>query len=136
MILDDVKVGDALPDLVKPAIERIQLVKYAGASGDFNRIHVEEGFAVGAGYPSVFAHGMLSMAFLGQLLSDWAGPARVRRLQTRFKAITWPGDIVTCHGEVTALREEGGERLAELKLWATTQKGMVTVEGSATVALP
>ncbi len=129
-------IGDRLPELVKPAIERIQLVKYAGASGDWNRIHVEEPFAVEAGYRSVFAHGMLSMAFLGQLLSDWVGPTRVRKIDCRFKAITWPGDVVTCRGEITALRDEGGQRLADVKLWATTQAGTVTVEGSATVALP
>jgi acyl dehydratase len=128
-------VGDTLPDLVKGPIERIQLVKYAGASGDFNRIHVEEGFATAAGYPSVFAHGMLSMAFLGQLLSDWVGPAKVRRIQARFKAITWPGDVVTCRGEVVEIREENGERLADLKLTTTTQKGTVTIEGSATILI-
>jgi acyl dehydratase len=122
---------------VEPPIERIQLVKYAGASGDWNRIHVEEGFAVAAGYPSVFAHGMLSMAFLGKLAARWAGgPHRVRHIACRFKAITWPDDVVTCHGEVTALSEEAGTQLAELKLWATTQKGTVTCEATATVELP
>ncbi|MSP63920.1 MAG: hypothetical protein EXR72_26970 [Myxococcales bacterium] len=134
-------VGDRLPELVKPPIERIQLVKYAGASGDWNRIHVEEGFATAAGYPSVFAHGMLSMAFLGQLLSDWVGGARVRRLAVRFKAITWPGDVITCRGEVTGLGTEGpegeagSERLAEVRVWAETQKGTITAEGTATVAV-
>ena len=132
-----IAVGDKLPELVKGPIERIQLVKYAGASGDFNRIHVEEQFAVEAGYKSVFAHGMLSMAFLGQLAARFAGgPHRVRRIACRFKAITWPGDVVTCHGEVTALSEEAGTHLAELKLWATTQGGQVTCEGSATVEHP
>jgi acyl dehydratase len=117
--------------LVKAPIERIQLVKYAGASGDWNRIHVEEPFAVGAGYKSVFAHGMLSMAFLAQLVSDWVGPARVRRIACRFRALTWPGDVVTCRGEVTAVRDAE----ADLTLTATTQTGTVTVEGTATVAV-
>ncbi len=123
------KVGDRLPSLTKDPIERIQLVKYAGASGDFNRIHVEEGFAIAAGYPSVFAHGMLVMAFLGQLLSERVAPTRIRRFSSRFKAITWPGDTITCHGEVVALRD--GE--ADLKLWAETQNGTITVEGAATI---
>lgn len=130
------QVGDLLPPLVKAPVERIQLVKYAGASGDFNRIHVEEAFAQEAGYPSVFAHGMLSMAFLGQLLSDWVGPQRVRRLGVRFRAVTWPGDVVTARGEVTAVREEEGRRWAELKVWTETHTGTVTAEGSATVELP
>ena len=130
------QVGELLPPLVKAPLERIQLVKYAGASGDFNRIHVEEAFAQEAGYPSVFAHGMLSMAFLGQLLSDWVGPQRVRRLGVRFRAVTWPGDVVTARGEVTALREAEGRRWAEVKVWTETQAGTVTAEGSATVELP
>ena len=122
-------VGDRVGPLVKPAIDRIQLVRYAGASGDFNPIHVDEEFARAAGYKSVFAHGMLSMGFLGQLLTDAFGPTSVARLQVRFKAITWPGDVVTCHGEVTAVRE--GE--IDLKVWAETQAGTVTVDGTATV---
>jgi acyl dehydratase len=127
-----VQVGDVLPPLVKAPIERIQLVKYAGASGDFNRIHVEEGFAVEAGYPSVIAHGMLSMGFLGQLVAAWVGPTRVRRITARFRAVTFPGDTVTCRGEVVAVRE--GE--VDLRLWTTRQDGTVTIEGTATVELP
>lgn len=127
-----VTVGQQLPELVKAPIERIQLVKYAGASGDFNRIHVEDAFAKEAGYPTVFAHGMLSMAFLGQAVTDWAGgPRAVRKLSTRFRAITWPGDVITCHGEVTAI---DGER-AIVKLWATNQKGETTCEGSAELVM-
>jgi acyl dehydratase len=130
-----IHVGDRI-ERVEAPIERIQLVKYAGASGDFNRIHVEEDFARAAGYPSVFAHGMLSMGFLGQLLAGAYGPGAVRNMRARFTAITWPGDTVTCRGEVTAVREEGGERLVELKVWAETKPGTVTVEGTALVAVP
>jgi acyl dehydratase len=133
--MSGLSVGDRI-ELVKPAIERIQLVRYAGASGDFNRIHVEEGFAQAAGYPSVFAHGMLSMGFLGQLLSERFGPQSVQRLKVRFKAITWPGDVVHCRGEVTGIRGEPGARVADLKVWAETRPGTITVEGTATVRLP
>jgi acyl dehydratase len=129
-----IEAGDEVPQHAEPPIQRIQLVKYAGASGDFNRIHVEEGFAVAAGYKSVFAHGMLTMAFLGKLAARFAGgPHRVRRIACRFKAITWPGDVVTCHGLVTSVRDEDGARLAELKLWATTQEGAITCDGTATI---
>ena len=110
----EITVGHELPQLVKPPIERIQLVRYAGASLDFNRIHVEEGFAQAAGYKSVFAHGMLIMGFLGQLVSDWAGPKAVVRIGCRFKAITWPSDVITCSGKVTEMttprRTPGGSR--------------------------
>jgi acyl dehydratase len=119
------KIGDEKV-LVKPPVERIQLVKYAGASGDFNRIHVEEEYARAAGYKSVFAHGMLVMGFLGQLVSDWVGPARVAKINCRFKAITWPSDVITCRGKVISVGET-----AEVALTATTQEGATVAEGSA-----
>ena len=124
------KVGDEKV-LVKPPVERIQLVKYAGASGDFNRIHVEEEYARAAGYKSVFAHGMLVMGFLGQLVSDWVGPARVAKINCRFKAITWPGDVITCHGRVAAVSDQS----AEITLTAKNQEGTTVAEGSAILRL-
>ena len=128
-------VGDRLAPLVKAAIDRVQLVKYAGASGDFNRIHFDDEFARAGGHPSVIAHGMLSMAFVGELLSARFGPTKIRRFGVRFRAVTLPGESVTCHGEVSALRDEGGHHYADLKVWAETRPGHVTVEGTATVEL-
>jgi len=84
---DDVKVGDELPPLVKGPIQQIQLTRYAGASGDFNPIHQDHEFAKAAGMGDVFAHGMLSMGFVGQCVTDWAGPGAVRKLGVRFAAI-------------------------------------------------
>jgi acyl dehydratase len=129
---EDVRVGDALPSLEKPPITTMQLVQYAGSSGDFNRIHYDEPFAREGGFPSVIAHGMLSMAFFGQLVADWAGgPQAVARLSARFKAVTFPGDRVTVGGEVVARNEVA--RTVELKLYARKQDGTVTLEGAATV---
>jgi acyl dehydratase len=128
--------GDALPEVVRGPVERAQLVMYAGASGDFNRIHYDDGFAREGGFPSVIAHGMLSMAFLGQVLTRWVGAGAVRRFKVRFRAVTLPGDTVTCRGEVLSLAAEAGRHLAEVRLWAETRPGQVTVEGTATVALP
>src|ERR1700749_1688324 len=82
---EEVRVGAPLPSLEKPPITTTQLVQYAGASGDFNRIHYDEPFAKEGGFPSVIAHGMLSMAFFGQLLTTWAAGASVVRLHARFK---------------------------------------------------
>jgi acyl dehydratase len=125
--------GAELPVLPKPAIERIQLVRYAGASGDFNRIHVEEGFAREAGYDSVIAHGMLVMGFLGQLVTDWAGShGRVAAIDCRFKAVSFPGDVITVTGRVT--RKHDAERRADLELQATDANGQVKATGTATVA--
>lgn len=140
MSAHDFKPGDDLPPLVKPAIDRVQLVKYAGASGDFNRIHYDDSFAQAGGFPTVIAHGMLSMAFLGQFVTHFIAASgtrgTLRRIQVRFKAVTFPGDVVTCHGEVTEVRDEGAERILELRIWSETQKAQVSVEGTASVAFP
>jgi acyl dehydratase len=129
-----IRVGDALPLVEKPAITTTQLVQYAGASGDFNRIHYDEPFARDDGFPSVIAHGMLSMAFFGQLVADWAGgPQHLIRLSARFKAVTFPGDRITVGGEVTAHDAAAGT--VELSLFARKPDGTVTLEGAATVRL-
>ncbi len=126
-----IAVGDTLGPLDKPAITTRQLVEYAGASLDFNPIHYDLNVARAAGFPSVIAHGMLSMAFFGQLLSETFGAASVRRLTTRFRAVTLVGDAVRITGTVTAI--DGDE--AEISLPATKQDGTVTLEGTAHVAL-
>jgi acyl dehydratase len=85
----------------------------------------------------VFAHGMLSMGYLGEFLVRAGGsPAAVRKFRARFAKITWPGDSVTCHGSVTAVRDEGGVRLVDCDVWTETQTGERKVTGTATLALP
>ena len=106
-------------------------MQYAGASLDFNRIHYDDTFAREGGYPGVIAHGMLSMGFLGELLAHRFGPANVRRMKVRFKAVTYPGDVVTCRAEVTAVREDE----LDVKLWTETKPGTITVDGTATILL-
>ncbi|OGP61336.1 MAG: hypothetical protein A2V67_17830 [Deltaproteobacteria bacterium RBG_13_61_14] len=134
---EDVHEGDSIPALVKGPLERIQLVKYAGASGDFNPIHVDEVYAQAAGMKSVFAHGMLSMAFVGQMLTDWMGPlGELKRFQVRFSAVAWPGDVITSTGTTVRHWEEKGEGLVELALESKSQEGTVTVKGAACVRLP
>ncbi len=104
---EDVKVGDELPPLVKGPIQQIQLTRYAGASGDFNPIHQDDEFAKAAGMGGVFAHGMLSMGFVGQAVTDWAGATAVRKLGVRFAAIVRLKDVVTCRGRVLAKSRQG-----------------------------
>ena len=124
-------VGQALGPLVRGPITTRQLVEYAGASLDFNRIHYDEPFARAGGHPSVIVHGMLSMAFLGQLAVQLAGPhGRLRALRARFRAVVHPGDVITVRGEVQSSDPDG----AELKLSATRSDGTVILEGSATLA--
>jgi acyl dehydratase len=130
--LDDVKVGDELPPLVKGPIQQIQLTRYAGASGDFNPIHQDEEFAKAAGMGGVFAHGMLSMGFVGQVVTDWAGPGAVRKLTVRFAGLVRLKDTITCRGRVRATSGS----LVELEVWAENQRAEKVVTGKATVTLP
>ena len=97
---EDVHVGDELPSLVKGPIQQIQLTRYAGASGDFNPIHQDVEFARNAGMGNVFAHGMLSMGFVAQALTDWAGAGTVKKLGVRFAALVRLKDKVTCRGRI------------------------------------
>jgi len=131
----DVNVGDTLAPLVLPPVSRHQLALYCGGSGDHNPIHVDLDFAKKFGFKDVFAHGMLSMAFLGRLVTSWVPQKQVRGLGTRFTSITWVGDVITVSGKVTAKREANGERLVDLELKCTNQNGHDTLQGSATVAL-
>ena len=132
---DQLKVGDALPPLKLPPISRHQLALYCGGSGDHNPIHVDIDFARKFGFKYVFAHGMLSMAFLGRLVTSWVPQTQLRNLGTRFTSITWVGDVITVSGKVTGKREEGGQKLVDLEVKCTNQNGQDTLQGNATVAL-
>ena len=133
---EDVKVGDAIPPLVKGPIAQIQLTRYAGASGDFNPIHQDAEFARAAGMGGVFAHGMLSMGFVAQSVTDWLGAGTVRKLGVRFTALVRLKDVITCTGRVLGTNEKNGERLVELEVWAENQRGEKVVSGRATIELP
>ena len=129
-------IGDALPPLRKGPITREDLKAYAAASGDPNPMHIDDEFARNAGHPGVFAHGMLSMGYLGELLVRAVGVAGVRRLKTRFARLTWPGDVITCRGIVTAVHDEGTQRLIDCDIWTENQDGERKLTGSATLAVP
>jgi acyl dehydratase len=125
-----------LPPLVLPPITRLTLALYCGASGDHNPIHVDTDFAKSAGMPDVFAHGMLSAAWLGRLLTNWVPQSAIRSFDVRFAAITHVGERITCTGEVAETFERDGERLARLKLTTVNQDGIVKLTGEALVAWP
>ena len=130
----EVKVGDPIKPIVLPPISRHQLALYCGGSGDHNPIHVDLDFAKKFGFKDVFAQGMLSMGFLGRLVTSYAPRDRIRRLGTRFTSITWVGDVITLQGKVTGKREENGEKLIDLEVRCTNQNGQDTLQGHATVA--
>jgi acyl dehydratase len=131
----ELRVGDDLPPLTKPAIDRVQIVRYAAASNDFNRLHLDEPFAHALGFPGLFAPGMLAMGFVGQLLTSWLRRGHVRRLAARFVKIVWPGDELTCRGRISELRKENGACYADVELWAENQKGELVLRGQATCEL-
>jgi acyl dehydratase len=130
------KVGDTHEAVVIENIQRTHIVKYAGASGDFNPLHHDDGIAQQlAGYPSVFAHGMLSMGLTGRMLTDWLGPTALRKYGVRFTKQVWPGDALTAKGEVTEIREANGETVAVIRVWTVNQAGEPVVEGEAVAAI-
>ncbi|HVP69623.1 MAG TPA: MaoC/PaaZ C-terminal domain-containing protein [Anaeromyxobacteraceae bacterium] len=130
LYFEAVKVGDELPPLVKPPVDRVQIARYAGASGDYGPLHVDELFARNAGFPSVLVQGMLAMGFLGELAVEWLRGARLRRFTSRFVKIIWPGDVITSRGRVADRRfEEGGRYVVDIELWAENQRGELVVRG-------
>ena len=131
-----VQVGQELPPLDKGAVTKDMLKEYGPAAGDPNPIHVDDEFAQNAGYPGVFAHGMLSMGYLGEFLVNAAGLGNVRKFRVRFAKLTWPGDVVTCRGTVTTVRDDDDVRVVDCDIWTETQTGERKVVGIATLALP
>ncbi len=132
---EDIREGDEVPPFVVQNLTRTDLVRYAGASGDFNPIHHDQTFAEAAGNPTVFGHGMLTAGFLSKCVADYVGAQNLRRFKVRFATRVWPGDTITCKGRVTK-KYTDGEQLIEGELQALNQKGEVAVHGNFTAALP
>ncbi len=131
----DLDSGSVLPDLRKPPITKVQLVKYAGASGDYNLIHTDDETARWVGLEGVIAHGMLSMAFLGEYLCWLAGPESVRRLSVRFVEMVRPGDTLTCRGRVREYTAVKTGRRLQLEVWAENQRDERVTVGEAEVQI-
>lgn len=132
----DLSVGDTHEEVVVENLSRTQIIQYAGASGDYNPLHTDEIFTTKvAGYPTVFAHGMLSMGMTGKMLSNYVGDGRLTKYGVRFSSQVWPGDSLTAQATVEAIREEGGELLVDLAVSTKNQDGVEVVKGSATARL-
>ena len=133
---EDVQVGFEL-ELGKTPITRLQIARFAGASGDFNPSHVDEDIAreIG-GMGGVFAHGMLGMGFIGQMLTDWLWDRPLRMFSTKAVLIVRPGDSLTCFGKVVRKWVEDEDNLVEFEVGARNQKGEMTHTGTAVALLP
>jgi acyl dehydratase len=133
---DTVQVGDELPSLALPFVDRTTLALFAGASGDHNPIHIDTDVARRAGMPDVFAQGMLGMAWLGRLLTGWAPQSRLKRFDARFQGITHLGNAMCCHGRVIEKIDGDRQHCVRIELRSTNQFGQTKIAGEAVVALP
>ncbi len=133
---EDVQVGDDIPKLVKSPVSHLQLVRYAGASGDFNPLHTDPKIGELIGLGGIITHGMLIMGFVGQMLSDYVGPAALRKFGVRFKGMTRINDVITCTGTISEKYEVDGEARIAGKMQAVDQDGDVKVTGTFVAALP
>ena len=132
----ELKVGDTYTERLVEDLKRTQIVQYAGASGDYNPLHTDEVFTTKvAGYPSVFAHGMLSMGMTGRMLTNYVGDGRLSKFGVRFTSQVWPGDTLDATATVEAIRKEGGKHFVDLVVATVNQSGVEVIKGSATARI-
>lgn len=126
----DIKVGDEAPSIIFPTITRTQIVKYAGASGDFNPIHHDELYAIRAGNNQVFAMGMLTAGILSHMVTDWIGDGNLKKYNVRFVNRIWPGDTVICKGKIKRKYVVNGINYIEAEVSAENQLGEKAITGN------
>jgi acyl dehydratase len=130
----ELKVGDSYEEVVIHDLSRTQIVMYAGASGDYNPVHSDELFTTKvAGYPSVFAHGMLTMGLTGKMLTNYVGDGRLTKYGVRFVSQVWPGDTLTAKATVEAIHQ--AENLVDVAISTVNQDGREVVSGHATARI-
>lgn len=125
--------GQDIPELRVGPIKQMDLVRYAGASGDFNPIHNDVEFAKSAGLPGTIAHGMYIMALMGRQVTNWAPPTQVKFFGVKFKGMSLPGETMVFTGKIKKKKEENGDKLLMVSLTAANDKGEVKVSGDLTV---
>ena len=126
------KVGETHTARLVEDLKRTQIVQYAGSSGDYNPLHTDEIFTTKvAGYPSVFAHGMLTMGMTGKMLTDYVGDARLTKYGVRFTSQVWPGDTLDATATVKRVFEQDGAKLVEVDVVTTNQNGVEVLKGYA-----
>lgn len=128
----NVGVGDVRTAELVHELTRSQIVMYAGASGDFNPLHTDEVYATQvAGFPSVFAHGMLTMGMTGRVLTDWIGDGRLLGFGCRFVRQVWPGDSLTATATIVGVREETAGPIADFEVVTSNHRGETVLTGTA-----
>ena len=133
---NELKVGDSYLEEICKNLSRTQIVMYAGTSGDYNPLHSDEIFTTEiAGYPSVFAHGMLTMGMTGKMLTNYVGDGQLTYYGVRFTSQVWPGDTLTAKATITDIREEDGEHIADIDVSTTNEEGTEVIKGKASARL-
>ncbi len=135
LYFENIRIGDELPAMAKTPLDRVQLARYAGATGDFNPVHVDEVAARALGMPSVVAPSTIGIGFLSQLVGDWARGAQVRRLACNFHRMLWPGDTLVCKGRVADRHGQDGKYFLELDVRAENQRGELVIGGTVTLKI-
>ncbi len=131
---EDAAVGGVAPAR-SHELTRTDLVRYAGASGDFNPMHHDEILAQKAGMPSVFGHGMFSAGLLASALTDYVGEGNLTRYAVRFTKQAWPGDVLVTKIEITGVRDEDGRQVVDLSCDLITDKGVTVISGEASAVV-
>ena len=132
----EIKVGDTYSEEVCKNLSRTQIVQYAGTSGDYNPLHSDEIFTTKiAGYPSVFAHGMLSMGMTGKMLTNYVGDGRLTKYGVRFTSQVFPGATLTATATISEIREQDGVQVADITVSTTDEAGTEVIKGNATARL-
>ena len=132
---DTIELGDPVAPLQKPAITRVQIAKFAGASLDWSPLHLDDDFAKSAGYGSVFAHGATSLCFAVEAVQRWLENGRVLQSTATFQKLVWPGDILTAKGVVVNRTEHNGEARVDIDIWAENQNHDIVMKGQVTCLL-
>ncbi|QKS29697.1 MAG: hypothetical protein FAZ92_00533 [Accumulibacter sp.] len=132
---DALNVGDAIPSFTTEPVSRLTLALYATGSGDHHPLHLDQDYVRSKGIPDVFAHGMLGMAYLGRLLTQWMPQAAIRSFGVRFTAITQVGERLVCTGKVVEKLEQAGEKCVRLELTCANEQGEAKHKADAVVAL-
>ena len=136
LLLEEIKIGDSYQEEVCENLSRTQIVMYAGSSGDYNPLHTDEIYTKEiAGYPSVFAHGMLSMGMTGKMLTNFVGDGNLTYYGVRFTAQVFPGATLTAKATIANIREENGTKIADLEISTLDQDGVEVIKGKASAKI-
>jgi len=132
----ELKIGDTYSEEVCRNLSRTQIVQYAGASGDYNPVHTDQLYTEEiAGYPSVFAHGMLSMGMTGKMLTNYVGDGCLKAFGVRFTSQVFPGATLTATATVSGIREDNGQQIVDLEVSTVDEEGVEVVKGTASAVI-